>query len=80
MVNALSNLSKALITSLADLLPSSALTCILKRLQQDNAVSLAEKKKAIADQTALEKTIAENESRLAWLNEFKADLEKVLAV
>lgn len=41
---------------------------------------LAEKKKAIADQTALEKTIAENESRLAWLNEFKTDLEKVLAV
>ncbi len=41
---------------------------------------LAEKKKAIADQAALEKTIAENESRLAWLNEFKADLEKVLAV
>lgn len=48
----------------------------------DGAVKkkLAEKKKAIADQTTLEKTIAENESRLAWLNEFKADLEKVLAV
>lgn len=48
----------------------------------DGAVKkkLAEKKKAIADQTALEKTIAENEGRLTWLNEFKADLEKVLAV
>ncbi len=41
---------------------------------------LTEKKKAIADQAALEKTIAENESRLAWLNHFKTDLEKVLAV
>lgn len=41
---------------------------------------LAEKKKAIADQTALEKTIAENESKLAWLKEFKADLDKVLVV
>ena len=42
---ALSNLSNILMTSLADFLPSSASTCVLKRLQQDNAVSLAEKKK-----------------------------------
>lgn len=53
-----------------------------KLSELDGAVKkkLAEKKKAIADQAALEKMIAENERRLAWLNEFKADLEKVLAV
>jgi hypothetical protein len=44
VVNALSNLSSTLITNLAGLLPSSALICILNLLQQDNAVSLAEKK------------------------------------
>jgi hypothetical protein len=41
---------------------------------------IAEKKKAIADKASLEKTIAENKRRLAWLEDFTADLNKVLVV
>lgn len=55
----------------------------MSKLDEMNSLmrkKITEKKKAIADKTSLERTIAESKRRLAWLKDFKADLNKVLVV